>query len=160
MPTSFITGLLWVAALGSGLMAGIYFAFSTFIMRAFGRLETTQSVAAMNAINETILKSLFMPLFFGTTILSVILMIVALVNWGAPDSGLMLVAGLLYFIGLFVCTAAFNVPLNHQLAGLNEDSTNAAELWHRYLRTWTGWNHLRTVSSLVTCGLCIWLLSA
>lgn len=160
MPTSFITGLLWVAALGSGLMAGIYFAFSTFIMRAFGGLETTQSVAAMNAINKTILKSLFMPLFFGTTIVSVILMIVALVYWGTPDSGLMLAAGVFYFIGMFVCTAAFNVPLNHQLAGLNEDSTDAAEVWCRYLHTWTRWNHIRTVSSLITCGLCIWLLSA
>jgi uncharacterized membrane protein len=141
-------------------MAGIYFAFSAFIMRAFDRLETTQSVAAMNAINKTILGSWFMPLFFGTTIVSVILMIVALANWGDPDSGLMLITGVLYFTGMFVCTAVFNVPLNKLLAGLNEDSTNTAEVWRRYLRTWTGWNHIRTVSLLITCGLCIWLLSA
>ena len=56
MSASIVTGLLWAAVLGSGLMAGIQSAFSTFIMRAFGRLETTQSVAAMNAINKMILR--------------------------------------------------------------------------------------------------------
>jgi uncharacterized membrane protein len=111
MLSSIVTGLLWAAALGSGLMTGIYFAFSALIMRAFGRLGTTQSVAAMNAINETIPGSWFMPLFFGTTIVSVILMIVALVNWGDPDYGLMLVAGSIYFIGMFICTVVFNVTI-------------------------------------------------
>jgi len=159
MSESIITGLLWLAALGSGLMAGIYFSFSAFIMRAFDRLDTTQSVAAMNAINEVITRSWFMPLFFGTTIVSVVLMIVALVNWGDPDSVPTLIAGSTYFIGMFICTVVFNVPLNNLLAGLNKVSTHAEDVWSRYLITWTRWNHLRTVSSLVTCGLCIWLLS-
>lgn len=100
-----------------------------------------------------------MPLFFGTTIVSVVLMIVALVNWGDPDSVPTLIAGSTYFIGMFICTVVFNVPLNNLLAGLNNDSTHAEDVWSRYLSTWTQWNHLRTVSSLVTCGLCIWLLS-
>ena len=160
MYENIVTGLLWAAAVGSGLMAGIYFAFSAFIMRALDRLDTTQSIAAMNAINEVITRSWFMPLFFGTTIVSVILMIVALVNWGDPDSGPLLIAGALYFIGMFVCTVVFNVPLNNLLAGLNEDSTHAEDVWSRYLITWTRWNHIRTVSSLVTSGLCIWMLSA
>ena len=160
MYENIVTGLLWAAAVGSGLMAGIYFAFSAFIMRALDRLDTTQSIAAMNAINEVITRSWFMPLFFGTTIVSVVLMIVALVNWGDPDSGPLLIAGALYFIGMFVCTVVFNVPLNNLLAGLNEDSTHAEDVWSRYLITWTRWNHIRTVSSLVTSGLCIWMLSA
>jgi uncharacterized membrane protein len=126
MPASIVTALLWTAALSSGLIAGIYFAFSVFIMQAFGKIETSQSVAAMNAINETILRSLFMPLFFGSTIISVILIVVALVHWGDAGSGLTLIAGAIYFVGM----------------------------------SWTQWNHLRTVSSLVTCGLCIWILSA
>jgi uncharacterized membrane protein len=160
MTSSIITALFWAAALSSGLIAGIYFAFSVFIMRAFGKIETSQSVVAMNAINETILRSLFMPLFFGSTIVSVILIIVALTHWGDAGSGLTLIAGAIYFVGMFVCTVVFNVPLNHLLAGVNEDNANAEEVWSLYLKTWTLWNHLRTVSSLVTCGLSIWLLSA
>jgi len=160
MTSSIVTALLWAAALSSGLIAGIYFAFSVFIMRAFGEIETSHAVAAMNAINETILRSLFMPLFFGSTIVSVILIIVALAHWGDTGSGLTLIAGAIYFVGMFVCTVVANVPLNNLLAGVNEDSANDEEGWLLYLKTWTLWNHLRTVSSLVTCGLGIWLLSA
>lgn len=160
MTSSIVTALLWTAALSSGLIAGIYFAFSVFIMRAFGKIETSHAVAAMNAINETILRSLFMPLFFGSTIVSVMLIIVALAHWGDAGSWLTLTAGALYFAGMFVCTVVFNVPLNNLLAGVNEESANTGEIWSLYLKTWTLWNHLRTVSSLVTCGLCIWLLSA
>ena len=160
MTSSTVTALLWAAALSSGLIAGIYFAFSVFIMQAFAKIETSQAVAAMNAINETILRSLFMPLFFGSTLVSVMLMIVALAHWGDVGSGLTLIAGAIYFFGMFVCTVVFNVPLNNLLAGVNQDSANAEEVWSLYLKTWTLWNHLRTVSSLVTCGLGIWLLSA
>ena len=160
MSSLIVTALFWAAALSSGLIAGIYFAFSVFIMQAFGKIETSQSVAAMNAINETILRSLFMPLFFGSTIISVILIVFALVHWGDTGSGLTLIAGAIYFVGMFVCTVVFNVPLNNLLAGVNKDSTNAGEVWSHYLIVWTRWNHLRTVSSLVTCGLSIWLLSA
>ena len=74
--------LLWTAALSSGLMAGVYFAFSVFIMPAFGKIETTQSIAAMNSINKVILRSLFMPIFFGSSIVSVLLIVIAFVHWG------------------------------------------------------------------------------
>jgi len=159
MSSSIVTALLWAAALGSGLIAGVYFAFSGFIMRALGNINTTQAIAAMNAINETILRSWFMPLFFGSSIISLCLIIVALVHWGEAGTELTLVAGVVYFIGMFVCTVVFNVPLNNSLARTDPDSDYAQLVWSRYLKIWTKWNHLRTVCSLVTCVLFIWLLS-
>lgn len=159
MSSTFITTLLWTASLGSGLMAGVYFAFSGFIMKSFGNIETSQAVAAMNAINKTILRSWFMPLFFGTSIVSVLLVIVAISNWDKAGAGLELIAGMIYFVGMFVCTVVFNVPLNNSLARLDPVSANAQQVWFHYLSRWTKWNHLRTVSSLITCALSIWILN-
>ena len=65
MIDSVITGLLWFSAIGCGLIAGVYFAFSTFIMTALQRVGSAQGAAAMNATNAAILRSLFMPLFLG-----------------------------------------------------------------------------------------------
>lgn len=159
MMSSFgVSILLWTAAIGSGLMAGVYFAFSTFIMKAFAELETTQAIVSMNAINKVILRSLFMPLFFGSTVISVLLVIFAFSLWGEDGSGIALIAGLVYFFGMFICTVVFNVPLNNQLAEISGDSADAGVVWSHYLKTWTKWNHLRTVSSLISCVLCIWLL--
>lgn len=159
MSSLLITVLLWAAALSSGLIAGVYFAFSGFIMKAFGRLETAQSVAAMNAINEVILRSLFMPVFFASSIISLLLIMLAFVYWDETGAGLALIAGMVYFVGMFVCTVVFNVPLNNALSRLDPNSGNAQQAWSHYLKNWTKWNHLRTVSSLLTCGLCIWLLT-
>ena len=159
MSSLLITVLLWLAALGSGLMAGVYFAFSAFIMRAFGTIDGGHAVAAMNAINTTILQSSFMPLFFGSTIVSMLLAVAALVYWGEPGAAMALAAGGLYLLGMFVCTAAFNVPLNNSLAAISENDGDAQKVWSHYLKTWTSWNHLRTVCSLVTCAMCVWILS-
>jgi len=159
MSAAMTTLLLWVAALGSGLIAGVYFAFSAFIMPAFDRIDTAHAIAAMNAINATILRSLFMPLFFASSIISVLLTILAFMHWDEPGAGLMLLAGIIYFFGMFVCTVLFNVPLNNSLASLDPDTVNAYPVWSRYFKTWTNWNHLRTVSALATCVLCIWILA-
>jgi uncharacterized membrane protein len=159
MSTAFVTILLWAAALSSSLMVGVYFAFSGFIMKAFEEIETAQSVTAMNSINEVILRSMFMPVFFGSSILSFLLVIVAFYYWGEVGAGATLIAGMVYLVGMFACTIVFNVPLNNALARLDPDSDNVQQIWSHYLRTWTKWNHLRTVSSLITCALCIWLLA-
>ena len=69
-----------------------------------------------------------------------------------------LVAGVVYFVGMFVCTVVINVPLNNSLARQDPESADAHRVWSRYLVTWTNWNHLRTISALVSSILCIWLL--
>ena len=44
-------GLLYpltlIAAIGCGLVAGVFFAFSSFVMKALARLQPAQGVAAM-----------------------------------------------------------------------------------------------------------------
>ena len=85
MLQSLTTALLWFSAIGCGVSAGLYFAFSTFIMTAFGRIEQKCGIAAMCAINQTILRSLFMPLFFGTTIVSLALLVLAIARWDQPE---------------------------------------------------------------------------
>ncbi len=154
-----LTLLLTIAALGAGLMAGVYFAFSGFIMKSFDRLGAEQATDAMNAINEVILRSWFMPLFFGSTLLFLLLAAVALLDWSRADAPLLLAAGLLYVGGMFLCTAVFNVPLNNRLAAADSASGDRQQLWSHYYRYWTRWNHLRAICSLLACLLCILALA-
>jgi len=141
--------LLWFSAIGSGLLAGTYFAFSTFIMTAFGRVEPLHAISAMNSINSTILRSWFILLFFGTTLTSAAIAIIGLRHRGEPGGTAMLAGGLIYVAGMFLCTVFLNVPLNNTLAAVSPASTGVAALWGRYLSEWTLWNHLRTLSSTV-----------
>jgi uncharacterized membrane protein len=160
MIDSVITGLLWFSAIGCGLIAGLYFAFSTFIMTALQRVGPAHGAAAMNAINSAILRSLFMPLFLGTSLTGLVLAGLALFRWGQPGAIAMLVGGLVYVAGMFLCTMVFNVPLNNALAAVDPASGRGAEMWSRYLSEWTFWNHVRTIASTAACALFIMAISA
>ncbi|MDH3693123.1 MAG: DUF1772 domain-containing protein [Gammaproteobacteria bacterium] len=137
MSSTIVTVLVWAAALSSGIMAGIYFAFSVFIIQVFGKIDTAHSIAVMNAINKTNLRSAFMPLFFGSSIVAALLIIVAFARSGEIGAGLILMAGTIYFVGMFVCTIVFNVPRNNTLATVDPSSMNAQDTWTDYLNTWT-----------------------
>jgi uncharacterized membrane protein len=154
------TGLLWFSAIGCGLLAGLYFAFSTFVMTAFARIGQAQGIAAMNSINVEIVRSLFMPLFLGTTLTSTALAVLAFFHWGEPGAMAMLVGGVIYGAGMFIVTMVFNVPLNDALAVVAPSSTDAATLWERYLKDWTMWNHVRTIASTATCAFFIAAIAA
>ncbi|KVD01338.1 hypothetical protein WI77_33705 [Burkholderia ubonensis] len=152
--------LLWSSAIGCGLMAGVYFAFSTFVMTSLGRLAPAAGVAAMNAINVDIVRSLFMPVFLGTTLASLALAILALLNRSEPGAIWIVAGGAIYVLGMFVVTMVFNVPLNDALSATDASSAEGGAFWARYLRDWTVWNHARTVASAAACGLFIAALAA
>ncbi|HET9217085.1 MAG TPA: anthrone oxygenase family protein [Terriglobia bacterium] len=156
-----INYLLWLGAVGCGLLGGVYFAFSAFIMTALGRIDPTQGKSAMNSINSTILRSSFMPLFFGTTIVSGALVAVAIFWSSEPGATLMLAGAVIYIFGMTLCTIFFNVPLNNALARSEAaNGATAVSAWSRYLNVWTRWNHVRAISSTVTSALYIAAISA
>lgn len=142
-----VTAILWFCAVGCGLMAGVYFAFSGFIMTSFAKIETSAGILAMQSINDVILRSAFMPLFFGTSVASAGIVAIALSDLSRPGAILMLSAGSLYVSGMFFCTLFFNVPLNNRLKAVDSDSAHAAKVWDLYLSQWTRWNHARTIAS-------------
>ncbi|MFC3285952.1 anthrone oxygenase family protein [Litchfieldella rifensis] len=143
--------LLWFSAIGCGLIAGLYFAFSAFIMKALGHIDLGAGIAAMVEINKVILSSLFLPLFFGTTIAGAALAVLSLLRWSEPGAAPMLLGGVIYVVGMFGVTLLFNVPLNNELVGARATG-DAGAVWARYLKAWTLWNHVRTVASTVACG--------
>ncbi|GLI04558.1 membrane protein [Paenibacillus tyrfis] len=141
-------GLTYASALGSGLIAGLFFAFSTFVMSALARLPAEQGIAAMQSINVTVLNPLFSLVFMGTALACVILGIASLTKWGTASAAYVLAGCILYFVGSFLVTIIFNVPLNDALAAVAPGSSEGAQLWNLYLSKWVAWNHVRTIASL------------
>ena len=145
--------LTFAAVLGSGLVAGIFFAFSTFVMRAFGQLPQDQGMAAMKAINVTVLNPWFFLAFFGTGAVCLAVAFLAFGSAGGTHRAYLLAACALYLLGCLLVTVAFNVPLNNRLASAERDSMGTEALWAHYLSRWTLWNHVRTAASLAAAGL-------
>jgi uncharacterized membrane protein len=142
--------LTFAAAIGSGLVAGIFFAFSSFVMAALGRIPPEQGITAMQSISITVLNPAFLTAFLGTGVVCVALAAGSYVWWGEASGKLLLAASLIYLVGCIGVTMVCNVPLNDALAAVQPTAPEAAALWSRYLTTWTAWNHLRTVAPLLS----------
>jgi uncharacterized membrane protein len=144
-----------VAAGGSGLIAGAFFAFSTFVMKALATLPAAQGVRAMQAINLAAPHGLFVATLVGTAAAGAGVAVLSLLSWSQPGAALRLAGGIVYVAGTLLVTGVANVPRNDALAALEPDSAAAADLWTRYLAEWTAWNHVRTAAALAAAALLV-----
>jgi uncharacterized membrane protein len=139
--------LLIAAALGCGLVAGVFFAFSTFVMRALDQMPPAQGVHAFQNINVTVYSPLFMAALFGTGLLCVYLIFAS--YGGAFDmaGNRILIGAVCYLAGVIGVTMFCNVPLNNALANVSLGDADIALRWRDFYGPWLNWNHVRTVAA-------------
>lgn len=138
---------------GAGLVTGLLFAFSNFVMKALADLPSDKGMFAMQRINERIINPLFLTIFLGTPILCSVIAFNSGQNINEPGSMLLLVGSLAYLIGPFGITMLFNVPLNNLLA--RTPVSDVENIWPMYQKRWQWWNHIRTYIGLASVVLMI-----
>ena len=145
--------LTFGTALGCGLIAGVFFAFSTFVMPALARLPAPQGIAAMQSINVAAITPSFMVALFGAGAACVLLAGTSVFTSPRPGAWYLVAGCVLYVIGTILVTIVFNVPRNDALATADAASAEGARLWASYLTSWTAWNHARAAAALGAAGL-------
>ncbi len=153
MSGGFLAALTLLAALGSGLVGGVFLAFSGFVMRALGRLRPAHGIAAMQSINVVAVTPPLMIPLFGTALACVALVVSSLPKWREPVAMLRLAGGGLYLVGAVLVTVVRNVPMNDALAAVDPDSADGASQWARYVPGWSAWNPVRTVAANAAAAL-------
>jgi uncharacterized membrane protein len=151
--TDLVVALTLVTALGCGLAAGVFFAFSSFVMRALARLQPEQGIASMQAINVAAISFAFMLALFGTAVACVALAGFALAEWHQSFAPYLLAGSVLYLVGTIGLTIAYHVPRNDALAAVEPQSAEAATRWTRYLTEWTAWNHVRALAAFAAAAV-------
>ncbi|WP_321339997.1 anthrone oxygenase family protein [Breoghania sp.] len=152
--------LLQFAVLAYAAVGGAFLTFSDFVMRSLSRTGGVGGVEAMQVINREVFRWAFMTLFLGMTGLSAIIFGYAWFSIEGPAATLMLWAAGVYLVGCFVVTAAFNVPMNEALAGMDLSADGTLAYWQTtYVPRWTFFNTVRTVASLVSAVLMMRALS-
>jgi len=142
----------FLTALGTALLAGNFFAFSAFLMKALRGLSAERGIVAMQAITAAIRSPVFLVVFFGTAALAAVLSGIAILEWSTRPGACYLLAGcLLFLMGAFPVTMMRNVPLNNELARAAPDTKDGRDVWNRFQASWAMWNHIRTVTSLLSC---------
>jgi uncharacterized membrane protein len=149
----FLFAVTLIAAVGCGLNAGVFFAFSAFVMPALTRLPSAHGIAAMQSINRLAVTPAFMTALFGTAAACLGLAVWAAISWGERPAALVLAGGALYLVGTIGVTIARNVPLNDSLATLLPQGADASGRWDEYVTKWTAWNHVRAAAALAAAAL-------
>jgi uncharacterized membrane protein len=152
MIDGYLFPLTVIAALGCGLVAGVFYAFSVMVMRSLAQLPAQHGVAAMQAINVAALRPVFLWVFTGTAAVCAAVVVGSLVDWD-DASPYLVVGGLLYLVGSFGLTVGYHVPRNEALDRVEPSSPDAPRHWSRYVREWTMGNHVRGAASLAAAAL-------
>jgi uncharacterized membrane protein len=149
----FVVPLTVFSAVACGLMGGAFYAFSSFVMQALGRLPSDQGMAAMKSINVVAITPAFMAALFLPALSSVVLAVVSILRWGDPGIGYVLAGSVVYIVGVVLLTGLYHVPRNDALAAADPHSAEGTNLWRRYLSEWTTMNHVRSAAGLASAAL-------
>jgi len=142
------------SVLAYAAIGGVFLAFSDFIMRSFNLVRGQGGIEAMQVLNVEIMRSVFMVLFMGLTLVSLVIAVYAFVAVDGLPSRLLMLAGGIYLVGVFAVTAFGNVPLNNQLAGIDPAASQTIAFWKQsYMTRWVSLNTVRTVACLLASGL-------
>lgn len=153
MSLAIITALQF-AVLVYALVAGVFLAFSDFIMRSLAITGGSGGIEAMQAINREVFRWIFMTLFLGMAAGSVAIATYSWVAVDGPAGTMIIAAALVYLVGCFGVTVLFNVPMNEALAGMESSSEATREYWlQTYVPRWTFWNSVRTAASTMSAAL-------
>ena len=142
--------LFLALGVAAALMAGIFLAFSSFVMPALDNIDSDNAIAAMQRINIDVFCWSFGILFFGIPIASLAIAVYSLTQWPSPWATHALLGSAIYLTGSLIVTIAGNVPLNNKLARIRPSAETAATAqteWRAFTVPWTRWNHLRTLAS-------------
>jgi uncharacterized membrane protein len=144
--------LLGGATLTTGLVAGVFYAYSVSVDPGLAVQSDASYVATMQEINARIQNPLFFASFFGAVLFPLAALVVHLPGLRSGRFLLISLASLLYIGGGFLLTAFVNVPMNDQLATVDPGAparvlSQAREV---YEGPWDFWNGVRTVFSTLS----------
>lgn len=150
MSSSLLLIALGIAIVATGLVAGVFLAFSDFVMRALALVPPAAGSEAMQVVNREVFRSIFIVLLIGMSVYSVLLGLYALFLFDGAVAWWVLSGSAVYVIGTFLVTIVFNVPMNQKLAPMDPAATETVAYWAIYLKDWTKWNTVRTVAPLLS----------
>jgi uncharacterized membrane protein len=153
--------ILGGATLTTGLVAGVFYAYSVSVDPGLAAQSDASYVATMQEINERIQNPLFFASFVGAVVLLLAALVLHLPRLRSGRFLLISLACVLYIGGGFLLTAFINVPMNDQLATVDPEAPPRvlAQAREVYEGPWDFWNGVRTVFStlafLALIGACL-----
>lgn len=136
----------------TGLSAGLCFTWSNTVTAGIGRLDDLGFLMAFQQMNRVILNPTFFVVFLGPFFLGIANLFM-FKNLASEVWWMLLIAVLLYALGVILVTVFGNVPLNEMIDQQNLESLSKVELNDFRTAFESKWNRLhlvRTITSILS----------
>lgn len=140
------------SAMLMALVAGVFLAFSDFIMRSLEKASPAAGIEAMQQINREVLSSVFVVWLMGLAPVSLGLAAYAWLSVEGPAQTWFIAGALIYVVGTVLVTILGNVPMNNRLDAMRSLTEETTQYWDVYATVWTAWNHVRTAAAILGAG--------
>ncbi|GAA1352898.1 anthrone oxygenase family protein [Streptomyces beijiangensis] len=145
------SGLVLGTALAlTGIVSGVFYAYSTSVMLALGDTGDRTFIEVMQRLNDRIQNPVFFLAFFGALVLT------GISYWQLRKTAARwwVLAALVLYAAVFLLTSGVNVPLNDQLAHAGDPARIAdpGAVREKFEGAWVAWNHVRGVLSIAAVG--------
>jgi len=155
---------LSLATLLCSLVAGLVLTFAIVVMPGIRSMGDRDYLMAFKAMDRVIQNNqpIFMLVWVGSALLVLVSTVWGIWRLDGLDRILLVVAGVIYILGVQVPTAAINIPINNRLQALDLDSSSEIELRalaETYETHWLRWNTIRTIVAIATTVLFLVLLN-
>jgi len=145
--------VLALTAVTTGLIAGLFYSWSCGITQGLGKLPDASYLAAFQSINREILSPWFFISFLGTVLLLPVSAWLCYRGHQQTSFLFLLIASVLYIVGVFGVTIAGNVPLNDMVDKTNLQSISlesVAEIRKAFEQKWNQLNTVRTLCAIAS----------
>jgi len=156
MELSIKLSTLVLTILFTGLSAGLCFTWSNAVTTGIGRLDDLGYLSAFQQMNRTILNPMFFIVFFGPLPLDLV-NIYLFKSASSTIIWLLILATVIYFLGVVLITIFGNVPLNEMLDKTNLGSASIEELKSLRDAFENKWNRLHQIR-IISSGISFLLL--
>ena len=147
------TIILIITTVFSGLMAGLFYAWSISVTPGLAKIDDVSYLQAFQSMNRAILNPVFFVVFFGLVVLLPVLSYFSFQTSISNQFWYVILATILYLVGIMGVTIGGNVPLNNTLEALQIESMTPEQMdvfRKGFESKWNRLNHIRTISSFLT----------
>ena len=142
------TIILIIATLSSGLMAGLFYAWSISVTPGLAKMNDENYLQAFQSMNRAIQNPAFFIFFFG---LVVLLPLLSYLHYQSPADAkfwYIISATVFYLIGIMAVTIFGNVPMNNTLEALQIESMEPDKMASFRLGFESKWNKLNMIRTI------------
>jgi uncharacterized membrane protein len=137
----------------TGLLAGLFYGWKCSVMNGLALLPDKEYLMAFQSMNKAILNPVFFLSFMGSLIALAITTFVFYRGGNIQLLPYLIISLIIYGVGVFGITTAFNIPLNETVAAFNISTATEEQIKamrFSFENPWNMWHLIRTLASIAS----------